>query len=216
MAGIPKFNNVVREFIEQTLKTGAGIGKIIDDIAEIYPQFKPAAEDEQARETLYQRITKIKSRLPPPRQKEAWETIPHYLSPHWRVAYFRTLLNTTDDINVKIRLLREIRTEVTMIDKQNTLEEPKRKKQHEEERIQSRLNDPHHIAYEQACINDLILDGSVLPINAYEQISEHTFRRIEDGVEVDAHGKPYKHGEKSHNTWLNEQDGVYNYELDKR
>ena len=110
MSDMPKFNNVVQRFIEQSLKIGAGIGKVIDDIVEIYPQFKAAAEDKQARDMLYQRIKKIKARLPKPEaHKEEWETIPHYLSAEWRVAYFRALLNATEDVSEKIRLLKEIR-----------------------------------------------------------------------------------------------------------
>lgn len=129
MSDMPKFNTVVVEFIEQSLKTGAGIRKIIDDIAEIYTDFNAAAEDEVAHEILYQRIKKIKTRLPQHQaDREIWETIPHSLSAEWRVAYFRALLNATEDMNTKIRLLREIRTEVSLIDKQNRLEAPDRKR----------------------------------------------------------------------------------------
>ncbi|MDE0555829.1 MAG: hypothetical protein OXI24_16550 [Candidatus Poribacteria bacterium] len=220
MNDIPKFSSVMQAFIEHALNANAPIGKIIDDIVEIYPDFQAAAADKNARDLLYDRIKKIKTRLPEPDvQKEVWETIPHYLSAEWRLAYFRALLNATDDTATKIRLLREIRAEVSMIDKQNTAEEPKRKKAYERAQnrkimMNIRIRDR---AYAEAERKGWIHPGTSFPINAYEKISEDAFRRICDGVIVDKSGEPQREDETCHEMWMERIDGqlkdgeVYNY-----
>lgn len=220
MRDIPQFSSVMQEFIEHALNAKAAIGKIIDDIGEIYPDFRAAAADKEGRDLLYDRIKKIKVRLPEPDgQKAVWETIPHYLSADWRLAYFRALLNATDDTATKIRLLREIRTEVAIIDQQNKAEEPKRKKDYEYAEETKFLKEQHrrNLAFNAAKKKGWIHPDTVFPINAYEKISEDAFRRICDGVVVDRSGFS-QDGGKSHDTWLDEieyqlKDGdVYNYE----
>lgn len=213
MSEIPKFNPVQKEFIHAALSAEAPIGKIVDDLMEIYPQFRAA--DSDIKSALTDRITKIKTRMPETEKKAQWEARPHYLSADWRLAYFRALLAETDDMSLKIRLLGEIRKEVETLDKQNKMGEHKRKEAYEARELEETLNDPHYIAYEHAVSKDWIFPGSILPIKAYEQINENEFRRKTDGVVVHPMGEPEKIGEKSHHTWMEEQEEqgtVYNYD----
>ena len=219
MSDIPKFNTAQKEFIHAALQTAAPVGKIIDDVMEIYPQFRTA--DTDSRSKLSDRITKIKERMPEPEKKAEWQTIPHYLSAHWRLAYFRALLGEAEDASLKIRLLGEIRKEVNAIDQQNKDEEPDRKeaydKKREREWKRARERDPANydpqtLADEDArWLVDMQHDYTCLAIKSYQKVGEALYKRKADGVVVDKNGVPEQVGEKTHMEWIAEQKqkGLY-------
>ena len=217
MSNIPKFNATHREFIHAALLAGAGIGKIIDDLMEIYPDFR--AIDSNIRNKLSDRITKIKARLPETEKKAEWETIPHYLSADWRLTYFRALLGETEDMSMKIRLLGEIRKEVTIIDNHNKDREPTRKEAYNNKRRKEKdlhnWYDPNHLAYEDISIKyEYCHPDTDLPIKSYRQTDEGVYIRKSDGVAFNRQGTPVKAGEKTHTEWIEEQKqrGIYIYD----
>ena len=80
------------------------------------------------------------------------------------------------------------------------------------------LDKDHRDAYDAACKKEWIFPMSVIPKNAYKQITNHgygydLYRRCCDGVVVDKLGIPFTRGEKNHHMWLCEQEGIYNYDL---
>lgn len=217
MSDIPQFNSIQREFIHQALKAEAPIAKIIDDLMEIYPQFSVA--DRNIKTTLSDRITKMKARMPEPEKKPEWQSRPHYLSAQWRLAYFRALLAETEDVSLKIRLLGEIRKEVTIIDKHNKDEEPTRKKAYNNKRSKESdlytWHDPNHLAYEDAMIMcEWFHPDTNLPVKSYRKTGEGVYIRKSDGVAFNRHGTPVKVDEKTHKEWIAEQNqkGIYIYD----
>ena len=223
MSNIPKFNTAQKEFIHAALQAAAPVGKIIDDLMEIHPQFREA--DTDIRNTLSDRITKIKARMPELPEKAEWQTIPHYLSAEWRLAYFRSLLSQTEDISQKIRLLGEVRKEVTLIDQHNEkiklkAERTARRKEFlqrvdpidvdEYNRCGERdpfFHDPNHIAHEYMAVElmysetDWVVPNSYLSRNFYKEIGDNRYQRKCDGVVVDREGTPEIAGEKSDYEW---------------
>ena len=197
MTDIPKFTAAQRDFIHQALIAEAPIPKIIDDLTEIYPQF---TEEKDTRTTLSERITKMKARMPEAEKKEAWETRPHYLSARWRLAYFRALLEQTEDVTQKIRLLGEIRKEVNTIDQQNKAEEPIRKKAADKQRYRKLdasvpIDNPQDEADQDGMdMIDMTHEDTQpesqyrytpLAIKSYEKLDHNRYRRKDDDVVIE-------------------------------
>ena len=216
MSDIPQFSTTQKEFIRAALLAEAPIPKIIDDLTEIYPFGK----DKETRTTLSERITKIKSRMPEQEKKAAWVSIPHYLSAHWRLSYFRALLSQTDEVSVKIRLLGEIRKEVKLLDDQTLAGERERKAAYEEEMDRQMdesvpIENPQYESDVDAWIrDDWKHSDTSLPTKPYDRLDDDTYARREDGVVVNGDGIPKIVGEKTHMEWIAEQKqkGLYIYD----
>ena len=109
-------------FVVESLKSGMGIGHIVDDLIEIYG----IVVDDSDREKLYRRVQKVKSKLTLPAASEtASEAVSDKdkeidilssVSPQWRLSYLRALLREAGgDVSLKTRILREIRVEEQLI-----------------------------------------------------------------------------------------------------
>lgn len=236
MNGLSKFNQDQRDFVLRCLREGVPVSQVVLDVIEIYDVFCP--EDVEVRDALYQRIAKIKARMP--EAEQATEAVadtaedepsPVYLSASWRVAYFRELLRSVSDVPTKIRLLREIRTEVEIIDADAAQEKKALEAKERLEPEKSAARDLDFRKYEDAVIKEWIHDGSVLPIKDYVVVEDEEslgisraspvindriytkslFQRKCDGVIVGGDGEPLRSGDKSHDAWLAEQE---NYDYD--
>lgn len=92
------FTEEQKSFVIESLKSGMGIGHIVDDLIEIYG----IEVDDETRERLYRRVQKVKSKLKLPvlpkmeskemSDKDAESDILSSVSPQWRLSYLRALL----------------------------------------------------------------------------------------------------------------------------
>jgi len=109
-------------FVIESLKSGMGLGHIVDDLIEIYG----IDVDDSDREKLYRRVQKVKSKLTLPAaskagskevsDKDTEADILSSVSPQWRLSYLRALLREAGgDVSLKTRIIREIRVEEQLI-----------------------------------------------------------------------------------------------------
>ena len=114
-----------RSFIIEAFAAGLTIIKVVKEVQEFFPDM------EIEKEKLYQRCQKIKAShaaeiesLADELKREGQQNIAElYLSPLWRVRYFRRLLREADkeDINLQVKLLKEIRAESKLMSPRRVL-----------------------------------------------------------------------------------------------
>jgi len=106
---------------------GFAAGLRIKEVAVEFKEMFPDVETDD--EKLYRRIQKIKENHAPDIAKlretgEIVEDAQIYLSPRWRGRYLAQLLEKTDDVNQKIKILKELRAEQKLIPKSVSVKKP--------------------------------------------------------------------------------------------
>ncbi len=127
---LPHFSEDQRAFIIECLAHDLPLIKTVEEFKDMYPDFVGAERDAaRADNQIYRRIQKIKDKaqdeIQTLRESEDIndkQEMP-YLSPKWRVRYFRRLLREVepDDIDRQIKLLRELRAESKLLDEDNKI-----------------------------------------------------------------------------------------------